>query len=190
MTRNKRLIATLAATVAGLTLAATSQTAFAATTPSPQLRAAGDPGVVTLRLASDASQVANVSGASTQDGAPVIQYPYSSTAANELWRVERTDDGYLLFISVNSNKCLNVRGGGNAAATPVIQYTCSHGSTPNERWRLVQVGNGYQIVAQSSGQCLNVRGGVGVGSPLIQYPCTPGGAPNDVWLPVWEPANQ
>lgn len=190
MTRIKRLVAPLAATAAGLTLAAVSQTAFAAAAPSPQTRTDGEPRVITLRLASDASQVANVSGASNADGAQVIQYPYISTATNELWRVERTDDGSFRFVAVSSGKCLNVQGGGTTVGTPVIQYACSYGTTPNERWQLVQVGNGYQIVAQSSGQCLNVRGGVGVGNALIQYPCTAGGAVNDVWLPVWEPANQ
>lgn len=138
----------------------------------------------TLRLAGNPGQVANVQGASTQDGAPVIQYPWSGTT-NERWEADSALGGYYRFKAVHSGKCLNVSGGGTAGDTPVIQYTC--GSADNELWKFVPKGIGYQIVAKSSGKCLNVRGGVGVGNPLIQYDCTTQGAPNDVWLPVWEP---
>jgi len=141
---------------------------------------------LTLRLASDPGQVANVRGASTQDGAEIIQYPLSRTT-NERWEADSALGGYYRFKAVNSGKCLNVRGGGNANGTDVIQYTC--GNSDNELWRFVPKGIGYQIVVKSSGKCLNVAGGVGVGRRLIQYDCTSGGAANDVWLPVWEPQN-
>jgi ricin-type beta-trefoil lectin protein len=144
--------------------------------------------VLTLRLASDPNQVANVQYASLADGAQIIQYPWSGTA-NERWLATVEPDGYYRLASLASNKCLNVAGGGSADGTPVIQYTCSTNGSPNERWKFVQTGIGYQVVAKSSGKCLNVAGGVGVGNPLIQYTCTPGGGANDVWLPVWEPTN-
>jgi hypothetical protein len=140
----------------------------------------------TLRLASDAKQVANVRGAGTEDGVPIIQYPWSGTT-NERWEADSALGGYYRFKSVSSGKCLNVSGGGNANGAQVIQYTC--GSADNELWKFVPVGTGYQMVVKSSGKCLNVAGGVGVGNALIQYDCTAGGAPNDIWLPVWEPNN-
>lgn len=138
---------------------------------------------VSLRLAADPNQVANVKGGSREEAAQVIQWPWSGQA-NERWKVEAVGDHYR-FRSVNSDKCLNVRGGGNEDNTPVIQYTC--GTAANELWSLVPKGNGYQLVAKSSGKCLNVRGGVGEGRDLIQYTCTSNGVANDVWLPVWEP---
>ena len=144
--------------------------------------------VVTLRLASDPGQLANVQGSSLADGAPVIQYPWSGTA-NERWLATVEPDGYYRFASLASNKCLNVAGGGSANNTPVIQYTCTTTGAANERWKLVPVGIGYQVVSKDSGKCLNVDGGVGAGRALIQYTCTPGGSANDVWLPVWEPTN-
>ncbi|WP_405799223.1 RICIN domain-containing protein [Streptomyces sp. NBC_01506] len=139
----------------------------------------------TLRLASDPRQVANVRGAGTDNGVPVIQYPWSGKA-NERWEADSALGGYYRFKSVNSGKCLNVAGGGTANGTEVIQYTC--GNANNELWRFVPKGIGYQVVVKSSNKCLNVAGGVGVGNSLIQYDCTAQGAPNDVWLPVWEPA--
>ncbi|MFB8351806.1 RICIN domain-containing protein [Streptomyces niveus] len=138
----------------------------------------------TLRLAADPRQVANVRGAGTDNGVPVIQYPWSGTA-NERWEADSALGGYYRFKSVNSDKCLNVAGSGTANGTQVIQYTC--GNADNELWRFVPKGIGYQIVVKSSNKCLNVAGGLGVGNNLIQYDCTAQGAPNDVWLPVWEP---
>ncbi|MFF3752939.1 RICIN domain-containing protein [Streptomyces sp. NPDC002018] len=138
---------------------------------------------ITLRLASDPGQVANVRLNSMENGASIIQWPLSNTA-NERWAPERTGGGYYRFRSLSSDKCINVSGGGTADGTPIIQYTCGFGS--NEQWRLVPKGLGYQLVARSSGKCLNVAGGVGQGNPLIQYTCTVAGAANDVWLLSWE----
>ncbi|MFD9129734.1 RICIN domain-containing protein [Kitasatospora sp. NPDC059571] len=141
---------------------------------------------LSLRLAADPRQVANVQGGATANGTPVIQYPWTGQP-NERWEATPTGGGYYRFTSFASGKCLNVQGGGTADGTPVIIYTC--GGYDNEQWKLVPKGIGYQIVAKSSGKCLNVRGAVGVGNALVQYTCTADGAPNDVWLPVWEPAD-
>lgn len=142
---------------------------------------------ITLRLASDAGQVANVRGAAQGDDIPVIQYPWTGNT-NERWEVEPTSAGYYRLKAVHSGKCLNVRGGGNEDDARIIQYTC--GNAANEQWKFVPKGIGYQVVARGSGKCLNVRGGVGANNPLIQYTCTANGADNDVWLPVWEDASK
>ncbi|WUH89064.1 RICIN domain-containing protein [Streptomyces sp. NBC_00433] len=92
---------------------------------------------------------------------------------------------FSLRLAGHPGQVANVRGASTENDAPVIQYDC--GTADNELWRFVPKGIGYQIVAKSSGKCLNVRGGVGVGNPLIQYTCTAAGVDNDVWLPVWEP---
>ncbi|MYS20896.1 mannan endo-1,4-beta-mannosidase [Streptomyces sp. DvalAA-14] len=153
---------------------------------APTAEAAAHVRTLTLRLASAPGEVANVRGASRENGAHVIQWPYSH-APNERWEPEATANGYYLLRSEESGKCLNVAGGGDEEAAPVIQYTC--GNYPNEQWKFVHKGIGYQIVVRSSGKCLNVRGGVGQGNELIQFTCTPHGVDNDVWLPVWENAS-
>ncbi|MFL4909184.1 RICIN domain-containing protein [Streptomyces sp. MMS24-I2-30] len=183
MTARKRWTVALGAAAAGAGLvlgshvSATAQPSQALSSQAVQVQQ------VTLRLASDPGQVANVSGASQEKGARVIQWPLSRTD-NERWEPEAVSGGYYRFRAVHSGKCLNVKGGGNESDTDIIQYTC--GNAANEQWKFVPRGIGYQIVARSSNKCLNVRGGVGKGNPLIQYTCTANGAPNDVWLPVWE----
>ncbi|MFF0445889.1 RICIN domain-containing protein [Streptomyces sp. NPDC004609] len=176
--------AVLVAAGAALALGLPGSASAGAAGPAAAPRAASvDVQQVTLRLASDPGQVANVKGASQQNGAAIIQWPLSRTA-NERWEPEATGGGYYRFRSVDSGLCLNVKGGGSADGAQVIQWTC--GTAANEQWRLVPKGIGYQIVARSSNKCLNVSGGVGQGRNLIQYTCTGAGAANDVWLAVAE----
>lgn len=183
-TRTARMatLGAIAVAATGATLAVVHGTAAAAPPTVAGVRAV-QVQQLTLRLASDPGQVANVSGAATNNGAAVIQWQWSGQS-NERWEAESTLDGYYRFKSVNSSRCLNIAGGGSVDGSPAIQYTC--GGEPNELWKFVPVGIGYQVVGKGSGKCLNVKGGVGKGNPLIQYTCTPGGATNDVWLPVWE----
>ncbi|MFI9646549.1 RICIN domain-containing protein [Streptomyces sp. NPDC052040] len=180
--------AALAAGFAGV-LALGSSNAVAGAAPQVPHRGADSPRAVlvrelSLRLAAYPGQVANVEGGSQQNGAPVIQYPWTGKP-NERWEADAMGNGYYRFRSLSSGKCLNVEGGGTADNTRVIQYTC--GTAANELWKFVPKGIGYQLVVKSSGKCLNVRGGVGEGRNLIQYTCVAAGAPNEVWLPVWEP---
>jgi hypothetical protein len=90
-----------------------------------------DQGVYYIRSASSGLCV-NVSGASTMDGAQVIQYSCVRTFNNQ-WVF--TSDR--MVENVNSWKCLNVFGGSTAAGGNVIQYTCvDHNAN---RWELVHV---------------------------------------------------
>ncbi|WP_037804813.1 RICIN domain-containing protein [Streptomyces sp. NRRL F-5135] len=184
--KNRNWVATSVA-VMGVALALSASGPAASAQPE---HAAGARAVtvdrLSLRLASDPGQLANVKGGGTENGAPVIQYPWTG-GSNERWDATATGNGYYRLASVRSGKCLNVRGGGNENGAEVIQYTC--GSGANEQWKFVPKGKGYQLVVRSNGKCLNVKGGVGQNNPLIQYTCTSGGAANDVWLPVWEPAS-
>ncbi|MFE0427677.1 RICIN domain-containing protein [Streptomyces sp. NPDC058953] len=179
-------VVTVASAVA-LTLGMSGTATAGAPAPPPRAEGAAAAEVtvqqVTLRLSSDPGQVANVKGASTANGAEVIQWPWSG-AANERWEPEPADFGYFRFKSVNSGLCLNIEGASNDNGARAIQWTC--GTDHNEQWQLVPKGRGYQIVARHSGKCLNVAGGVGQGNGLIQWPCAADGADNDVWLPVWE----
>ncbi|MGC0423542.1 RICIN domain-containing protein [Embleya sp. AB8] len=168
-----------AAAVVGTVLAAVSAAPASARPDSTESVTAHH---LTLRLAADAGQVANVKGGGNADGTPIIQWPWSG-APNERWEATATGGGYYRFASVASGKCLNVKGGGKADGAQVIQWPC--GSSANEEWRFVAKGTGYELVVRSSGKCLNVRGGLGQGHELIQYTCK--GVANDIWLPVWEP---
>jgi len=71
----------------------------------------------------------------TQDGAPVIQYPYWG-GPNQNWVLEPTSGSYYQLVSENSGKCLDVTGGPAATddGVPVQQWTCWGGA--NQQWIL------------------------------------------------------
>jgi galactose oxidase len=61
-----------------------------------------------------------------------------------------------------------------------VQYPCS--GTRAQRWSLIAIGNNYHIVAENSGQCLNIAGGsTAAGAAIIQWPCQSQASKNDQW---------
>lgn len=171
-------------TTTAVAVAAAAGLALTCLTPAANAATGTDRQYVSLRLASDIGQTADVDGGSTANSAKIIQWT-STDSRNQLWRDEAVGDGYYRFANAKSGKCLNVEGGGTANLTRVIQWTC--GTSANEQWRPVRKGNGYQLVARSSNKCLNVDGGAGKGRVLIQYTCSAKGGANDVWLISQEP---
>ncbi|MFE0420875.1 RICIN domain-containing protein [Streptomyces sp. NPDC058953] len=145
----------------------------------PQLRQ------LSLRLAHNAGQLAEVQGASVDNGAGIVQAA-ASFSGSARWTAEDMGGGYVRFANVNSGKCLEVKFGDTADDAEVDQWTCDTGN--HQQWRFVAKGIGYQLVARHSGKCLNVGSGVGEGNRLVQWPCSSQGWDNDLWLPAWEPA--
>jgi hypothetical protein len=74
----------------------------------------------------------NVSGASTANGAAVLQWPCSTSATNNLWYIDEVS-GYHVWRNQRSNKCLNVSGASNSNGAWLVQYTC--GNYSNEHFR-------------------------------------------------------
>lgn len=112
-------------TVSGSTMTATlparSITTF--TFSQPTSAVAGRSYVI---QAANSGSAADVAGASTSDGASVIQY-HTTGDANQRWTVQANGT----ITSVNSGKCLD------AAATTVVQRTCD--GSAGQQW---SIGNG------------------------------------------------
>jgi len=83
------------------------------------------------------------------------------------------------IVAKHSGKCLDVEGARPDDGTNVQQWACGGG--PNQRWRLVSVGDGYyKIVAVHSGKCLDVAGAsYDDGANVIQWRCH--GGDNQLW---------
>jgi hypothetical protein len=120
----------------------------------------------------------NVTGGSTSDGAPVIQWPYGGYG-NDQWRLTDAGGGSYELVSVHSGLCLEVPQGSQAAGADVDQRSCTGGA--GQLWRLNAFGGRFQVVSASSGQCLNVLGAsTSAGASVIQWPCA--GADNELWM--------
>jgi len=101
----------------------------------------------------------NVSGASTANGAAIIQWPYDGND-NSKWQFIPTDSGYYKIVSVNSGKCLVVQGASTANGALLVQW--SFGSSGDDQWKPVQNWDySYTFYNRNSGKVLEDPGGNG-----------------------------
>ncbi|WP_395835627.1 RICIN domain-containing protein [Archangium violaceum] len=85
------------------------------------------------------------------------------------------------IVAQHSNKCLDVRGGPTATADGALieQWSCT--GEANQAWTLTDKGNGqYQLVASSSGKCVEViNGATANGAGIQQATCS--GLARQLW---------
>jgi len=86
----------------------------------------------------------NVNGASKSNGAAVVQWPCSRSAANNLWYIDEVS-GYHVWRNQRSGKCLNVAGASKKNRAWLVQYNC--GNYKNEHWKYVS------LCRSSTGTC-------------------------------------
>ncbi len=120
----------------------------------------------------------NVSGASTANGAAIIQWPYQG-ANNSLFYFTATDSGYYQIVNVNSGKDVVVQGASTANGALIIQY--QFGSSQNDQWQPQQNGDGtYTFVNRRSGLVLEDPGSNGSqGTQMDQW--SGNGGQNQHW---------
>jgi len=103
----------------------------------------------------------NVQGASTTQGAPIIQWPFSSGETNALWKFVATSGGYYQIVNVNSNQVVNVTAASGLSGALIGQWPAA--STPvqgNDQWLPVQNPDGtYSFYNLNSLQALDDNGG-------------------------------
>jgi hypothetical protein len=132
----------------------------------------------------------NVSGASTSDGAQVIQWTYSSTApSNDEWQIVDIGSGFSKILNRNSGKALAVSGASTADGAQVVQWTYSSASPSNDEWQVVDIGSGFsKILNRNSGEALNVSGNsTADGALVIQWPYSANSSTNDEWQVISVP---
>ena len=86
-------------------------------------------------IAQHSGKCLDVSGASTDDRADIIQWQCHG-GENQQWRVEAVTGGYQL-VARHSGKCLDVRGESTNDGGSIIQWQCNSGA--NQTWLLRSV---------------------------------------------------
>jgi cytochrome c len=163
----------LALGVVGMSIPATAQAAPGAPADAATVAAVQGPFYVVNHRS---ARCANVNGASTSNGAGIIQWTCGVERANDLWYFEDLPDGTFFIWNYRSGKCLNVDGASTSNGADIIQWDCGV-QRQNDRWYL---DSGY-IINKRSGKCLNVNGAsTSNGAKLIQWTCGVQ-RENDVW---------
>ncbi|WP_162069147.1 RICIN domain-containing protein [Burkholderia sp. THE68] len=131
---------------------------------------------------SGTNMCADVSGAATAPGGPVISWPCWG-GANQQWLPVATGTRYNL-VNRNSGLCMDVSGQARDPGGPIIQWTCNGGL--NQAFSLTPQGAGYAIVAGHSGLCVSASSTTSQGVQLTQQVCN--GSATQTWqvsgLPV------
>ena len=78
--------------------------------------------------------------------------------------------GYGAIIAKHSGKCLDVSANSTANGGAIVQWSCN--SQDNQKWAMRDMGGSqYQVVAKSSGKCLDTRGSTSNGAAIVQNAC-------------------
>ena len=144
----RRLLAT-AACLGVMTAgsAVVSTTTAAAATPEPN---------ATYQLVSrNSGKALDISGFSTADGAPVVQWAKTS-GTNQRFQFVANGDGFFRVRAVGSGKVLDDKSWGTADGTPVVQYTDRNSA--NQQWSVKSDGAFVRLVNRTSGKALDVVG--------------------------------
>jgi O-glycosyl hydrolase len=126
----------------------------------------------------NSGKLLDVSGASTAQGAQVIQWPWNN-GANQQWRFERQSDGTYRITNINSGQALDISGGSTADGGQAIQWPWNGGN--NQRWNVTDLGGGYyRITNVNSGKVLAVNGSsTADGATIVQW--TSNGSTSQQW---------
>ncbi|MFE1885365.1 RICIN domain-containing protein [Streptomyces diastatochromogenes] len=106
------------------------------------------------------SQLMDVSGGSTADGAKVIQWQ-SNGRTNQQWTFTKVADNVYTIRSVKSGLCLDVPDQSSTVGLQLQQWTCNGGA--NQQWFLDLVGSytgsKYMLIGVQSNLTVGVSGG-------------------------------
>jgi hypothetical protein len=128
--------------------------------------------------------VMDVSGASTADGAKIIQWT-DHQAGNQRWTLTQRAGNVYTVVDAGSGKCLEDPAGATTQGVQLDQRTCDAG--PGQQWALDAVGDytsptdaSYLLVNLSSGWVADVSGAsTSAGASVVQW--TTNGGANQTW---------
>lgn len=109
--------------------------------------------------------------ASSQSSGALLQQYSCGNGANQQWRPEATDSGYMRLKASHSGQCLDLASQSTANNIKLVQKTCS--SASSQQWRKEDMGSDYyRLRSRYSNKCIDVTGSsLSDGAALIQYSC-------------------
>lgn len=127
-----------------------------------------DAATLPLKLASS-KLCMSVAGASTTDGAAVVQASCNGSASQQ-WQFRARGSEFQL-VAQHSGKCLAMFAGSTQSGIQAVQTQCK-GNEPSQLFDFRSLGRGYTIVARHSDKCLVSEGdSVQPGARIVQEPC-------------------
>lgn len=122
----------------------------------------------------------DVNGASTANGASIIQWPQNG-GNNQQWIIT-ANGSYYKITNRNSGLALDVNGASTASGASIIQWPWNGAN--NQQWQLTSTSTGiYKVTNRNSGYVMDVNGAsTANGATIIQWPWNSGN--NQQWTIV------
>ncbi len=110
-----------------------------------------------------------VSGASTSDGAAIVQQALNSNATNQQFELTHLGNGAYRITAKNSGKALDIVGVNTADGAKLNQWTYVEGK--NQQFIAIDMGGYYKFMAKHSNKILELLGGTKTsGAQVNQWP--------------------
>jgi len=115
----------------------------------------------------NSSKTLGVSGASTANGASIVQWTYTGST-DQLWNVALNSSGKAVITNNNSAKVVGVYQGSTSAGTRTVQW--SNTGAADQQWTVTSSGPYYTVQNVNSGLYLGVSGGsTADGANVVQW---------------------
>ncbi|AWS48656.1 hypothetical protein DKM19_23965 [Streptosporangium sp. 'caverna'] len=131
-------------------------------------------GVYTLASGSSGKCV-DVAGASSADGALLVQVACNAAATDQQWKAVARG-GAFNVVNANSGRCVDVPSSSTASGTQLQQWGCGDGTKPPQQWTFEPssaASGRYLVRSVVSGLCLSNRDGSTAGNnPIVEETCS------------------
>ena len=165
-------------TLSGTTVALGWQSSWSLDVTTGTWTGASSPSAGAHRLTGvHSGMLLDVSGASTADGAKVVQWS-ATGGTNQQWTIGQVSAGVYTLVGVASGKCLEVPGSSTTQGTQLDIWTCNGGA--NQRWAPLWTGTTYVFVNLNSGWVVDVSGSSTAAGATVDQWAANGGA-NQSW---------
>ncbi|GAA1000061.1 hypothetical protein GCM10009555_102250 [Acrocarpospora macrocephala] len=161
----------------GIPAAATLVAATALVVTAWPSRAATAPvagGVYTLASGSSGKCV-DVAGASTANGALLVQVACNAAATDQQWQAQAQGSGQFNLVNGNGGRCADVPSSSTVSGTQLQQWGCGDGTKPNQLWTFTAsaASGKYLIRSVATGLCVSNKDGSTAGNnPIVQETCS------------------
>ncbi|XVU22738.1 RICIN domain-containing protein [Actinoplanes sp. CA-054009] len=131
-------------------------------------------GVYTLASASSGKCV-DVTGASADNSAPLIQVACNAAATNQQWKAVAQANGQFNLANGKSGRCVDVPSASTTSGTQLQQYGCGDGLKTNQLWTFAAstASSGkFLVKSVATGLCVSNRDGSTAGNnPIVVETC-------------------
>ncbi|MEU7867295.1 pectinesterase family protein [Dactylosporangium sp. NPDC049140] len=164
-------------TIAAVAVTAAVPAAVLAVTAWPSEAATAPVGGGVYTLAAGASgKCVDVTGASADNSALLVQVACDTSATHMQWKAVAQANGQFNLANGNSGRCIDVPSASTTSGTQLQQYGCGDGTKTNQLWTFTAstaASGKYLVKSVATGLCISDKDGSTAGNnPIVEETCS------------------